>query len=109
METKEELAAEITKLLGVGLDSLTRMTLEDLKILRDALSKMVPQGQQMFGKIFNRPLREVLNEKVMDKPLGELSLMELLGMEKKEGGILGFGLLPRLRTMVSGAGEKKET
>lgn len=106
METKEELAVEITKLLGVGLGSLTRMTLEDLKLLREVLSKGPEQGQ-LFGAVFHRPLKDVLNEKILDKSLGELSLMELLGMEDKGSGILGFGLLPRLRTMVSG--EKKGT
>ena len=107
METKEELAAEITKLLGVGLDSLTRMTLEDLKILRDILSKGPEQGQ-FLGAVFRRPLKDVLNEKILDKSLGELSLMEILGMEDKGSGILGFGVLPRIRSMVSGSGEKKE-
>lgn len=107
METKEELVEGINKVLGIQIDSLSRMNLDDLKILRDALTKIAPQGQQMFGKFFNRPLREVLNEKVMDKSLGELSLMELLGMENKEGGILGFGFLPKIRSIVTG--DKKPT
>jgi hypothetical protein len=34
--------------------------------------------------------------------------MEILGMENKEGGLLGFGLLPRLRTMVSGQPSKQK-
>ena len=106
MDTKEELSAEINKLLGTQLASLSRMTLEDLKLLREVLSKGPEQGQ-LLGAFFRRPLKDVLNEKILDKSLGELSLMELLGMEKKEGGILGFGVIPRLRNMVSG--EKKET
>ena len=108
METKEELAAEITKLLGAGLDSLTRMTLEDLKLLRDVLSKGPEQGQ-FLGAVFRRPLKDVLNEKLLDKTLGELSLMEILGMENKGGGLLGFGVIPRIRNFVTGTGDKKQT
>lgn len=106
MDTKDELSVEINKLLGTQLASLSRMTLEDLKLLREVLSKGPEQGQ-FLGAVFRRPLKDVLNEKILDKSLGELSLMEILGMENKEGGLLGFGLLPRIRTMVSG--EKKQT
>jgi hypothetical protein len=106
LDTKDELSVEINKLLGTQLASLSRMTFDDLKILRDILSKGPEQGQ-FLGAVFRRPLKDVLNEKILDKSLGELSLMELLGMEDKGGGILGLGLLPRLRTLVSG--EKKET
>ena len=106
METKEELAAEITKLLGAGLDSLTRMTLEDLKVLKDVLSKGPEQGQ-LLGPVFHRPLKDVLNEKILNKSLGELSLTDILGIENKEAGILGLGVLPRLRSMVKG--DKKGT
>ena len=108
MDTKEELSAEINKLLGAQLASLSRMTLEDLKILRDVLSKGPEQGQ-FLGAVFRRPLKDVLNEKILDKSLGELSLMEILGMESKGGGILGFGVLPWIRNKVSGTGEKKQT
>jgi hypothetical protein len=104
LDTKEELSAEINKLLGAQLASLSRMTLEDLKLLRDVLSKGPEQGQ-FLGAVFRRPLKDVLNEKILDKSLGELSLMEILGMEDK--GILGFGVLPRIRSMVTG--DKKPT
>ena len=108
MDTKEELSAEINKLLEVQLASLSRMTLEDLKSLKEVLSKG-PEKGQLFGAVFHRPLKDILNEKLLDKTLGELSLMEILGMENKEGGILGFGIIPGIRKLVTGTGDKKQT
>ena len=84
------------------------MTLEDLKSLKEALSK-APEKGQLFGAVFHRPLKDILNEKLLDKTLGELSLMEILGMENKEGGLFGFGVIPGLRKLVTGTGEKKQT
>ena len=106
MDTKDELSAEINKLLGTQLASLSRMTLEDLKLLREVLSKG-PERGQFLGAVFHRPLKDVLNEKILDKTIGELSFTDILGMENKEGGILGFGVLPRIRNFVTG--EKKQT
>lgn len=107
MDTKLELSAEINKLLGIQLASLSRMTLEDLKSLKEVLSK-APEKGQILGPLFHRPIKEILGEKLkdLDKQVGDLTLAEVVGFES-EGGPLGLGLLPSLRKLVTG--EKKQT
>ena len=106
MDTKEEIAAEINKLLNTKLGSLSRMTAEDLRILKDILLKS-PERSQFLGPLFHKPIKEILNEKIkgLDTQLGDLTLLDVMGMESN--GLLGLGILPQLRKMVTG--DKKQT
>ncbi len=108
-DTKEDLAAKINELLGLSLVSLDRMTREDLESLYQAVSKKLEKNQ-IPVKVLRRPLKDVLNENVLGKPVGDFSLGELLeAIVGGEEGPLGLGLLPRARNILHSFKEKNST
>jgi len=93
-KTKEEISEEINKILGTTID-LVKLTKDDLAALHEALVKF-KEVQEFPLPLLDRPLGEILDQKVFNKPLRETSLRDLLGLPKEGKGILGLGLLPRL-------------
>lgn len=89
--SKEELSEEIMDVLGLSLDSLNRMTKSDLMQLHKKLSEL-----KTSGKIVDKPLSEILDEKIGGKPLRDMTLGEL-AEEIKDQGPLGLGILPEIR------------
>ncbi len=89
--TKEKLAEEIMDVLGLSLDSLNRMTKSDLTQLYKRLSA--------GGDILDRPLSEILDEKIGGKPLRDMTLGEI-AEQVKDQGPLGLGILPEIRRAV---------
>jgi len=93
---KEELVKRISETLEVKLESLDRMTKEDLEKLAEALadpSNLIRVAvKQVRGKAreeLTRPLRELL-----DRPL--IDLLERRGVSGEGGGPLGFGVIPNI-------------
>jgi hypothetical protein len=106
VDTKEELTVKINELLGLSLVSLDRMTKEDLESLHQAVSKKL-EKTQIPVKVLRRPLKEVLDEKVLGKPVGDFSLGEILeAIVGGEEGPLGLGFLPRARNILRSFKEK---
>ena len=105
MSTKEDLTESINNLLGLDLESLGRMTKEDLRSLYNVLSKRLgssPVSLTPEGDFFRRPLKDILNKRILNKPLGELSLKEIFeALTYRENGPLGLGLIPALRKAIS--------
>ena len=109
VDTKEDLAGKINDLLDLSLESLDRMTREDLENLYQATSKKLGETQ-IPVKVLRRPLKDVLNEKILGKPLGDFSLTELLeAIVGGDEGPLGLGLLPRARNILRSFKDKKST
>jgi hypothetical protein len=96
-KTKEELSEEINKILGTTID-LTKLTKDDLTALQEALLKF-KEASEFPLPLIDKPIGEILDKKVFNKPLRETSLREILGLPKEGKGLLGLGLtnLPRLR------------
>jgi len=92
--TKEELSEEINKILGTVID-LTKLTKDDLTALYEALVKF-KEATEFPLPLLDRPLGEILDQKVMNHPIRDLSLADILGLPKERKGLLGFGLLPRI-------------
>ena len=69
--TKNELSEEIMDLLGIDLESLTAMTKEDLVKLHQRLSGL--SGLKLGGELFDKPLKDLLNETVDGKPLKDMT------------------------------------
>jgi len=107
-KTKEDLSMEINKILGTTID-LTKLTKDDLTVLHDALLKF-KETLEFPLPILDRPLGEILDKKVFNKPLRETSLREILGLSKERKGLLGLGLIPRILEGVKreGGGEAGE-
>lgn len=94
MSTKTELSEKINNTLGLDLDSLIRMTKEDLGALYTALSPP-SEDSSKEGDLLTRPLREILHAPLLGKSLGELTLVELFdAFLTRKGGPLGLGILP---------------
>jgi len=93
-KTKDELSDEINKILGTTID-LTKLPKDDLTALHEALIKF-KEAQEFPLPLIDRPLGEILDKKVFNKPLRETSLREILGLPKERKGLLGLGFLPRL-------------
>jgi len=94
--TKEELSEEINKILGTTIE-LTKLSKDDLTVLHGALIKF-KEAQEFPLPLLDRPLGEILDKKVFNKPLRESSLREILGLPKDRKGLFGFGILGRLLT-----------
>jgi len=95
-KTKEELSEEINKILGINID-FTRLPKDDLTTLHEALAKF-KEAQEFPLPLLDRPLGEILEKRIGDKPLRETSLREILGLPKDRKGLFGFGILSRLLT-----------
>lgn len=92
-KTKEELSAEINKMLGTNID-FTKLSKEELSSLYEALQKL--KEAQWPLPILDKPLGEILDRKILGKPLREVTLAELLGLPRERKGLLGFGIISRL-------------
>ena len=95
---KEQLSENINNVLGLDLD-FTKMTKKDLSALYSALAKQELNPDSQSGDLLRRPLKEIFNQKVLNKDLGDLTLLEVLQQifpvfQRRGGGIFGFGLLP---------------
>jgi len=91
-KTKEELSEEINKILGTTID-LTKLTKDDLVTLHDALIKL----KEAFPlPLLDRPIGEILDNRIGNRPLRELTLADLLGLPKERKGLFGFGILGRI-------------
>jgi len=93
-KTKEELSEEINKILGTTIE-LTKLSKDDLTTLHGALIKF-KEAQEFPLPLLDRPLGEILDKRIGNKTLREISLREILGLPKERKGLLGLGLLPRL-------------
>jgi len=92
--TKDELCDRICEILGVDIDSLTRMTKEDLELLLEVLdnpTRLIQIGVKRLRiktkkELLERPIKDLLNRSFIDEILGE----------QEDKGPLGFGILPTL-------------
>jgi len=95
-KTKDELSEEINKVLGTTID-LTKLSKDDLTALHEAILKF-KEAQEFPLPLLDRPLGEILDKRIGNKPLRETSLREILGLPKNRKGLFGFGILGRLFT-----------
>jgi len=105
-KTKEKLSDEINKILGTTID-LTKLAKDDLVELHEALTKL---KETIPIPLLDRPLGEIIDNRIGNRPLKELSLADILGLPKERKGIFGFGILPgrileRERTPEEGQGK----
>jgi len=94
--TKEELNEEINKILATTID-FTKLPKDDLTALREALIKF-KEAQEFPLPLLDKPLGEILDKRIGNKPLRESSLREIIGLPKDRKGLFGFGILGRLLT-----------
>jgi len=102
-KTKEELSVEINNILGTSID-LTKLTKDDLVMLHEALVKF-KEATEFPLPLLDKPIGEILDRKIMNRPLRELTLADVLGIPKERKGLFGLGILPRI--LSSRAEEKK--
>lgn len=101
-KTKEELSEEINKILGTTID-LTKLTKDDLTVLNEALIKF-KEAVEFPLPLLNRPIGEILDQQLMNRPVRDLSLADIFGLSKERKGLFPFGVIPSL---FSRMGEKK--
>lgn len=99
-KTKEEISDEINKILGTVID-LTKLTKDDLVALHEALVKF-KEATQFPLPLLDKPIGEILDRKIMNRPLRELTLADVLGLPKERKGLLGLGILPRIVSRLEG-------
>lgn len=92
--TKDQLAEEIMDVLALDLESLTRMTKEDLVKLCQAVETL-KSGEGLLDK----PLKDILDQKIGGKPVRDLTLGEIVSTVRDEGP-LGLGILPEIRRVI---------
>lgn len=92
--SKEQLAEEIMDVLGLSLDSLNRMTKSDLMQVHKKLLEL-----KTSGEIVDKPLSEILDEKIGGKPVRDMTLGEI-AEQMKDQGPLGLGILPDIRRAI---------
>jgi hypothetical protein len=92
--TKEELNEELNKLLGTSID-FVKLSKGDLVVLHEALIRF-KESQGFPLPLLDRPLGDIINEKVANRPLRELTLADILGLSKERKGLLGLGIIPRI-------------
>lgn len=93
--SKEELSEEIMDFLGLAeLESLTRMTRADLIKLYEAVQGL--KNASIGVALFDKPLGEILDQKIGGKPVRELTLGEIVATIRREGP-LGLGILPEVK------------
>jgi len=86
-ETKEEISAKLNELLKTDI-KFEKLSKEELTQLCEAIDKIkVPLP------LIDRPIGEILDARIGNRPLREQSLADLFGLPKERGGILGFGIL----------------
>jgi len=102
-KTKEELSEELNKVLGTTVD-FAKLSKDDLIALSEAIDKL-----RLPLPIIDRPLGEILNENVANRPLRDLTLADLLGLPKERKGLFGLGLIPRLRERLEEKTEEKKS
>ena len=111
MSTKADLADQINELLGLDLDSLERMTKEDLEALKKLIAEPSNLIRVGWKNLRDKAKREILEE-LMERPLLDEVLKGVPAKEGKEDkGPLGLGILPRARERIRGIfteGEAKE-
>jgi len=90
--TKEELAEEIMDLLGLSLESLARMTKEDLQQLYNVFKTLKSGGELPTDK----PLGDILDEEINGKPIRDYTVGELARRVREEGPF-GLGIVPEIR------------
>ena len=96
MEKKEEFSNAINQLLGIETPiDFTKLSKTELETLHGALTKIKEKDEELLP-LLDKPLGQILDRKVLGKPLGETSLRDFLGLKKDRQGILGLGILRRL-------------
>jgi hypothetical protein len=106
MSTKADLADKINELLGLNLESLEKMTKEDL----EALLKVIGEPSQLI-KIGWKNLRDKAKREILEELMGRPLLDEILKGAAKEGedrGPLGFGVIPKARARIREIFSEKE-
>ena len=91
---KDELADKLNELLGIDVD-WKKMTLKDLEEIYNAL----------HGEKILRLATRIAKKKISKA----IETVETLASElEEEGGIFGFGIIPRIKKKVMEGGEKEE-
>jgi len=106
---KKELSRKINELLGTSID-FTPLKKDDLEELYEAVKEMSEVMGQVNLSLLRKPLKEIIDAKILDKPIGEMSIIELLRAFTREKGILGLGIIPKIRRLLRGEeklGEKR--
>ena len=92
MGRKDELLDEIYRALGVEIEGLRKLKVEELERLLEALrsaaeraAASVRVGDVIGARFFNKPLREVTIGDIVEL-LKERPLMKMLGLRGGEGG-----------------------
>jgi len=111
LSTKSDLADRVNELLGLNLESLEKMTKEDL----EALLKLIEDPSNLI-RMGWRKLRDETKRKLVEELVGRPILDDFLkglqekgeGGESKDKGPLGFGVVPHIRERVRGILSEKE-
>ena len=105
MPTKEELSERLNEIMGLK-DPIdfSKMTKEDL----ESLLKVIGEPSNLI-RIGWKNAREKVKREILEEILGRPFLEEILSKteEGADKGPLGFGVLPKLRGILSGT-ESKE-
>jgi len=100
MATKEELSAKLNQILGLEDEiDFTKLPKSDLEKLIEVLNptNMIALGVK---QIRTRAREQILERKIKD--ILEKPLVEGILTEKREGGLLGLGILPAIREALRG-------
>jgi len=107
--TKEEISDEVNEILGTSID-FTKLNKEELITLLEAIIRL-KQASEFPLPLLERPLGEILDTEIFNKPLRETSLAEILGINEllnKRKGLFKFGILSRfMKTRKPSAGVKE--
>lgn len=95
-ETKETLSTKLNELLKTNI-KFDKLSKEELVQLWEAIGKIKDVEAAAMLPLLDRPIGEILDKKVMNRPLRDLTLSEVFGIPKERvKGFLGLGVLPRI-------------
>lgn len=100
-DTKKNISDKINEILGTTID-FTPLRKEDLEELYDALQDLNELGGALSFSILRKPLKQIIDMKAFDKPIGEMSVIEVIRHLTREKGLLGLGILPKVRRLLKG-------
>jgi len=96
---KKDLNDRINELLGAELN-LLKLPKSQLEKLYEAVKKLreveKKEEKAKISGLLGKPIKEIVDETLLGRKIGEMTLGELVKSILSEHGLFGFGIIPKL-------------